>query len=413
MGRLKRRLPRASDVVRFVGPSFRRTEADPWARVRTSADFRALARRRTPRAVFDYVEGAAELELSKQRAVAAFDRVVFRPHVLRDVSTVDVSTTILGRDAAMPVVFGPTGFTRMMHAAGEPAVARAAGRAGIPYTLSTLGTTSIERLADEAPAADRWFQLYVWKDRGRSMELIARAAESGYTTLVLTVDVPVAGARHRDVYNGLTLPPSLTGRTILGMIGKPRWLVDALTTEPLAFESLGPAEDVMGLINRAFDPSVTVSDIDWLRGQWAGALVVKGVQRVDDAVDVVSAGADGVAVSNHGGRQLDRAVTPLELLPEVVDAVDGTAEVYLDGGVRSGADVAAAVAFGARAAFVARPYLYALMAGGESGVDRLADLLREDYTRTLKLLGVTSTFQLERDLVALPSRSPASGGSVV
>jgi L-lactate dehydrogenase (cytochrome) len=400
MGRLKRRFPRASDVARFVGPSLRRTEADPWSRVRTTADFRALARRRTPRAVFDYVEGAAELELSRERAVAAFDRVVFHPHVLRDVSTVDVSTTVLGREVAMPVVFGPTGFTRMMHAAGEPAVARAAGRAGIPYTLSTLGTTSIERLAAEAPATDRWFQLYVWKDRGRSMDLVARAAESGYTTLVLTVDVPVAGARHRDVYNGLTLPPSLTGRTILGMIGKPRWLLDALTTEPLAFESLGAAEDVMGLINTAFDPSVTVSDIDWLRGQWAGAIVVKGVQRVDDAVDVVSAGADGVAVSNHGGRQLDRSVTPLELLPAVVDEVNGRAEVYLDGGVRSGADVAAAIAFGAKAAFVARPYLYALMAGGESGVDRLAELLREDFTRTLKLLGVTSTVQLGRDLVA-------------
>jgi len=352
--------------------------------------------------VFDYVEGAAELELSKDRAVGAFDRVVFSPHVLRDVVTVDAATTILGRKAAMPVVFGPTGFTRMMHAAGEPAVARAAGRAGIPYTLSTLGTTSLERLAAEAPTTDRWFQLYVSKDRGRSSELIERAAASGYTTLVLTVDVPVAGARHRDVYNGLTFPPSLTGRTILGMVRKPRWLFDVLTTEPLAFESLGAANDVMTLINTVFDPSVTVADIDWLRTQWSGAIVVKGVQRVDDAIEVVAAGVDGVAVSNHGGRQLDRAVTPLELLPLVVDAVGETAEVYLDGGVRSGADVAAAVAFGARAAFVGRLYLYALMAGGESAVDHLTALLREDYGRTLKLLGVTTTAELDRDLVSLP-----------
>jgi L-lactate dehydrogenase (cytochrome) len=354
--------------------------------------------------VFDYVEGAAELELSKDRAVAAFGRVVFSPHVLRDVATVDAATTILGRRAEMPVVFGPTGFTRMMHAAGEPAVARAAGRAGIPYTLSTLGTTSLERLAAEAPTTDLWFQLYVSKDRGRSGELIQRAAASGYTTLVLTVDVPVAGARHRDVYNGLTFPPSLTGRTILGMVRKPRWLFDVLTTEPLAFESLGAANDVMTLINTVFDPSVTVADIDWLRSQWSGAIVVKGVQRVDDAIEVVAAGVDGVAVSNHGGRQLDRAVTPLELLPEVVDAVGETAEVYLDGGVRSGADIAAAVAFGARAAFVARPYLYALMAGGESAVDHLTRLLREDYGRTLKLLGVTTTAELDRDLVSLPGR---------
>ena len=232
--------------------------------------------------MFDYVEGAAELELSRDRAVEAFERVVFKPHVLRDVAVVDTTTTILGREVAMPIVFGPTGFTRMMHAAGEPAVARAAGRAGIPYVLSTLGTTSIEQLAEAAPNTNRWFQLYVSKDRGRSGELIARAAESGYTALVLTVDVPVAGARHRDVYNGLTFPPSLTARTLLGMVSKPRWLLDVLTTEPLAFESLGAAEDVMGLINTVFDPSVTVADIDWLRTNWAGAIVVKGIQRVDE-----------------------------------------------------------------------------------------------------------------------------------
>jgi L-lactate dehydrogenase (cytochrome) len=368
------------------------------------ADLRALARGRTPKSVFDYVEGAAELELSKEQAVAAFNRVVFSPHVLRDVSRVDTSTTILGREASLPVVFGPTGFTRMMHAAGESAVARAAGRAGFPYTLSTLGTTSVERLAADAPTTDRWFQLYVWRDRGRSRDLIARVAASGYRALVLTVDVPVAGARHRDVYNGLTIPPTLTTRTLLGMLGKPPWLFDALTTEPVAFASLGEAEDVMGLMNTVFDPTVTVADLDWLRSQWAGPIVVKGVQRVDDAVEVVSAGADAVAVSNHGGRQLDRAVAPLELLPAVVDAIGTRAEVYIDGGVRSGADVAAAVAFGARAAFVGRPYLYALMAGGESGVDHLTKLLRDDYTRTLKLLGVTDTTQLDRDLVSLANQ---------
>ena len=401
MSRLKRRLPRASEVARFVGPTFRRRTADRWSRVRTVADFERLARGRTPRSVFDYVEGAAELELSRDRAVAAFTRSVFHPHVLRDVSTLDTATTILGRPAALPVVLGPTGFTRMMHAAGEPAVARAAGRAGVPYVLSTLGTTSVERLADEAAATERWFQLYVSKDRGRSRELVARARESGYTTLVLTVDVPVAGARNRDVYNGLTLPPTLTPRTILGMVRKPRWLFDALTTEPLAFESLGAAEDVMALINTVFDPSVTTADIDWLRSQWTGSIVVKGIQRVDDAKAAASAGADGLAVSNHGGRQLDRAVTPLELLPSVVDAVGDTVEVYLDGGVRSGADVAVAVAFGARAAFVARPYLYALMAGGEAGVDHLMTVLGDDYARTLKLLGVTRTSDLDRDLVTL------------
>ena len=406
MAELKRRLPRASEVARFVGPTFRHGTTDRWSRVRTVADFKRLAKRRTPRSVFDYVEGGAELELSRDRAVAAFRGAVFHPHVLRDVLAVDTTTTILGRPVGLPAVFGPTGFTRMMHAAGEPAVARAAGRAGIPYVLSTLGTTSPERLAKEAPDTDRWFQLYVSKDRGRSLDLIARVGESGYTTLVLTVDVPVAGARHRDTYNGLTFPPTLSARTILGMASKPYWLFDALTTEPLAFESLGAAEDVMGLINTVFDPSVTMADIEWLRSHWSGPIVVKGIQRTDDAQAVVSSGANGIAVSNHGGRQLDRAVTPLELLPGVVDAIGDTAEVYLDGGVRAGADLAVAVALGARAAFVGRPYLYALMAGGEPGVDHLLTLLRDDYARTLKLLGVTSTSELNSDLVTLSAATP-------
>jgi len=195
------------------------------------------------------------------------------------------------------------------------------------------------------------------------------------------------------------------------MVGKPRWLFDALTTEPVSFATLGAAEDVMGLMNTVFDPTVTTADIDWLRTQWSGPIVVKGVQRVDDAVEIVSAGADAVAVSNHGGRQLDRAVAPLDLLPSVVDAVGGSAEVYVDGGVRSGADVAAAVALGAQAAFVARPYLYALMAGGEAGVDHLTKLLRDDYTRTLKLLGVTETAHLDRELVSLAADASTFGAS--
>jgi L-lactate dehydrogenase (cytochrome) len=398
---LDRRLPRVSELIRFVGPTFRPGTTDRWTRVRTVADFESLARLRTPRSVFDYVEGAADLELSRDRAVAAFTRAVFHPHVLRNVSVVDTSVNILGRHASLPVILGPTGFTRMMHAAGEPAVAQAAGRAGIPYALSTLGTTSIERLAKEAPDTERWFQLYVARDRGRTNELISRATENGYSTLVLTVDVPVAGARLRDVYNGLTIPPTLTTRTLLGMLRKPRWLFDALTTDPLAFESLGAATDVMTLINTVFDPAVTFADLEWLRSRWTGSIVVKGIQRVDDAKEAASVGADGLAISNHGGRQLDRAVSPLDVLPKVADEIGGTAQVYLDGGVRSGSDIAVAIAAGASAVFVARPYLYALMAGGEAGVDHLMNLLREDYVRTLKLLGVTRTADLTRDLVTL------------
>jgi L-lactate dehydrogenase (cytochrome) len=398
---MQRRLPQPSELARFVGPALRPRARDRWSRVQTVPDFQRLARKRTPRAVFDYVEGAAEAEVSRDRSTRAFDRLVFHPHVLHDVSSVDPSTTILGRPVLLPIVFGPTGFTRMMHRAGEAAVARAAGRAGVPYVLSTLGTTSVERLAQDAPTTDRWFQLYVSKDRERAGDLLARAAASGYTTLVLTVDVPVAGSRQRDIYNGLTVPPTLTKRTLIGMMQKPRWLFDSLTTDPLAFESLGAADDVMSLINTVFDPSVTIADLEWLRDRWTGTIVVKGVQRVDDAKTIAAAGVDGIAVSNHGGRQLDRAVTPLELLPAVVDAVGTSIEVYLDGGVRSGADVAAAVALGARAAFIARPYLYALMAGGEAGIDHLSARLAQDYTRTLRLLGSASTGEVTRDLVSI------------
>jgi L-lactate dehydrogenase (cytochrome) len=385
-----------SEVKRFVGPSLRR--GGLLERVRTADDLARLARRRVPRPVFDYVEGGAEREASVRRATDAFDRVTFHPHVLRDVSAIDPSSSALGRPVAFPVVLGPTGFTRMMHTAGEPAVARAAARAGVPYALSTMGTTSVEAL----PAVgDRWFQLYLWRDRGRSRELVQRAADAGYTTLVLTVDVVTQGGRWRDVRNGLTIPPTLTPRTLAAMAARPRWVWDHLTTDPLTLESLSHGEELHELINTVFEPAVTPADVEWLRSVWPGSLVVKGLQRVDDAKACVAAGADGIAVSNHGGRQLDRAATPLDALPAVVDAVGTSAEVYLDGGVRSGADVAAAVALGATAAFVARPYLYALMAAGEAGVDHLLGLLHADYVRTLALLGVTRTADLDRDLVSV------------
>jgi len=298
--------------------------------------------------------------------------VVFHPHVLRDVAAADPSTTILGRPAALPVVLAPTGFTRMMRTEGEPAVARAAARAGIPYSLSTLGTTSVDRLRSQAPDTELWFQLYLSQDHSRSQQLLAQAATNGYTTLVITVDVPVAGARLRDAYNGLTLPPTLTLRTLLAMARKSRWLFDTLTTEPFAFEALGEADDLVGLFKNAFDPGVTFADLEWLRSQWRGSMVVKGIQRVDDAKAAVAAGVDGIAVSNHGGRQLDRAMTPLRLLPEIVEAIGSRADVYIDGGIRSGADVAAAVALGARATFVGRmpkPVVgsYKCLAAGRQG----------------------------------------------
>jgi L-lactate dehydrogenase (cytochrome) len=276
----------------------------------------------------------------------------------------------------------------MMHHQGERAVVRVADQVGIPYALSTLGTTSIEDVAAAAPGARRWFQLYVWRDRGAGKELVERAQAAGYEALMLTVDVPVAGARLRDARNGLTIPPSLTLRTVLDAATHPSWWFNLLSTEPLEFASLTSSEGTVAeLINRMFDPSLTVQDVIWLRETWSGPLIVKGIQHVDDARMVVDAGADAVIVSNHGGRQLDRAPTPLEVLPEVVEAVGDRAEVLLDGGVRSGADVVAAVALGARACLIGRAYLYGLMAGGERGVRRSVDILAGEIVRTLQLLG--------------------------
>jgi L-lactate dehydrogenase (cytochrome) len=373
------------------------------ARAHDVTDLRRIARRRTPRAVFDYVDGGATDELSMRRAREAFDRVEFRPRVLRDVAGVDPSTTVLGRRTALPLGFGPTGFTRMMQHEGEYAIAAAAARAGIPYALSTMGTTSIEDLAAAAPKTDLWFQLYVWRDRKRSGELITRAREAGYGALMLTVDLPVNGARLRDSRNGLTIPPSLSPRALAGMARFPSWWLNKLTTEPLAFASLGPGspQALMELTATLFDPAVTFDDIAWMREHWDGPLVVKGIQHADDARQLADLGVDALVISNHGGRQLDRAVTPLEVLPEVLDRVGGDAEVLLDGGVRSGADAVAAVALGARAVLLGRAYLYALMAGGEAGVDRLCVLLEEDVRRTMALLGATSVDQLSAQMVRL------------
>ncbi|MEV0231574.1 alpha-hydroxy acid oxidase [Nonomuraea sp. NPDC050786] len=369
------------------------------------ADLRLLARRRAPRMVFDYVDGAAEGERSMARAVEAFDRVEFGPRVLRDVAVAPTAVEILGRRIAMPLVLGPTGFTRMMHREGERAVARAAERAGVPYTLSTMGTTTAAGVAAAAPGGWNWFQLYVVRDRARTLETLSLAREAGMDVLVVTVDVPVAGARLRDVRHGLTVPPALRWRSVLQAVRRPAWWFDFLTSEPLRFATVdGAPDDLAGITNMMFDPSVTVADLEWIRSAWQGRLLVKGVQRVDDAKELAAVGVDGVVVSNHGGRQLDRAPTPLELLPHVVAAVGDRTEVFLDGGVRSGADVAAAVALGARACFIGRAYLYGLMAGGELGVRRALDLLHAELVRTLQLLGAGGVAELGPDMVRIRER---------
>ena len=344
---------------------------------RPSADLRLLARRRAPRAVFDYTDGAAGEELSLRRSRQAYARVEFQPRVLQDVSVVDTSTTILGEPAALPLVFAPTGFTRMMHTEGEPAVARVAARVGIPYALSTMGTTSIERLAAAAPGGRRWFQLYLWRDREASRDFVARAREAGYEALVLTVDTPVPGAAaarraQRPDHPAVAVAADLRrGRAAPGLVVRPadHRAAGVRVAQPLRGHRrrAGRADVRPGRDDAPTWPGCAPSG--------TGPLVVKGIQTVADARAVVDAGADAVVVSNHGGRQLDRAPTPLEVLPAVVDAVGDRAEVYVDGGILSGSDVVAAVALGARAALVGRAYLYGLMAGGERGVQRAADIL--------------------------------------
>jgi L-lactate dehydrogenase (cytochrome) len=401
---VQRRMPRWSELREIVRP--RRITGNATDRRLAAAvtvgDLREIARRRVPRAVFDYTDGAAGAEISLRRSREAFERVEFCPSVLRDVSAVDTSTRLLGSHSALPLALAPTGFTRLMHTEGETAVGRVAERTGIPYALSTMGTTSLEGLAAAAPGARRWFQLYLWRDREASAALVERARAAGYEALVLTVDTPVAGPRLRDVRNGFTIPPALTLRTMTNAALHPRWWMDLLTTEPLEFASLRSwGGTVAELVDRVFEPAATVADVGSLRDSWPGPLIVKGVQGADDARAVVDAGADAVIVSNHGGRQLDRAPTPLEQLPSVVQAVGERAEVYVDGGIMDGADVVAAVALGARACLIGRAYLYGLMAGGERGVQRVVDILSRDVSRTMQLLGVTSVAELTPDRVRM------------
>ena len=399
-----RRLPRPSEIMPLIGGrdrSLTRRQAR-LERCASVGDVRALAMRRVPRSVFDYTDGAAGSELTLRRSVEAYSRVEFTPRVLRDVSEVDCSVEMLGQRSTLPFALGPTGFTRMMHHVGEPAVAKVAGDVGIPYALSTLGTTSVEALAEVAPDTRRWFQLYVWRDRVASEALVKRAELAGYDTLILTVDTAVGGIRLRDVRNGLTIPPQLTLGTLAGMAMYPRWWGNLLTTRPLEFASLSSTGGTVGdLLTKVFDPAITGADIAWLRGIWPGKLMLKGVQSLEDAVIAVDLGVDAVILSNHGGRQIDRGNVPLELLPRVVDEVGDRIEVYIDGGITSGADIVAALAFGARGALVGRAYLYGLMAGGEDGVRRVVSILAKEVKTTMQLLGVTSVGELDRSYVRL------------
>jgi len=387
---------------------FRRFEANPVARrlsrCASVEDLREVARRRLPRGVFAYIDGGAEDERTLRRNRDAYERLEFRPRVLRDVERVDPHTSVLGREVPFPLVLSPTGFGRIAHSQGELAVARAAAKRRVPYSLSTLGTRSIEDIA-AVHDGSKWFQVYVWRDRGLVEEMVARAAAAGYEALILTVDTAVLGRRERDVRLGFTLPPKLGFETLVDGLLHPGWTWDFLRAEPIAFANVmqrGAAADAVSLsdyVNEQFDSSLNWRDVEWLRSIWDGAIVIKGIQTVDDAMLAAEAGVEAIVLSNHGGRQLDDAPPTLELVAPVAAAVGDRLEVLVDGGIRRGSDIAKAVALGARACMVGRAYLYGLGAGGERGVDLALGWLEDGFARTMALLGATSVAGLTPDVV--------------
>ena len=388
---VKRQFPRWSSIKPLLGWSWPRFERRDRGLERslTVEDVRDLSAKRVPKSVFDYVEGGALQELSIQRAKNAFRRVEFLPRVLRGVSEVDLGQKILGKKASLPIVFAPTGYSRMMHYLGEYAVAASAAKHGVIYTLSTMGTVSPEDLVTAVPEGRKWFQLYLWQNRDQSRDFIQQAKRAGFEALVLTVDTPVSGQRLKDTRNGLTVPPKITMKTFLNMATKPRWWANLLTTPPLEFAAMrGYDRSLFELAQLIFDPSVQMKDIPWLQKEWGGPLIVKGIQTVEDAVALKKLGVQGIVLSNHGGRQMDRGTVPLEILPAVRKAVGKSMEIYIDGSILNGGDVLAAVAMGATGVLVGRPYLYGLMAAGEKGVDRVLDIFTLEMDNTMKLLGV-------------------------
>lgn len=357
-------------------------------------DLRLLARRRLPRGIFDYIDGGAEDEVTMARNSAAFQNYSFSPRVLRDVSAVDTSTTFLGQHLPYPIIFSPTGFTRIAHSDGELAVARVADRHGLPYCLSTLSTRSIEEVA-QVSNGHKWFQVYVWRDRELVKDMLARAQQQGYTAIMLTVDTAVLGRRERDVRRGFTLPPTLGLGTIVDGIRHPSWTWDFVRHDPITFanvsgyggSSAGTAVTLSDFISDQFDPALSWSDIEWFRTHWSGHIIIKGIQSTEDAVRAQQAGVDAIALSNHGGRQLDGAPTPLDLLSPIADATNGELPLICDGGIRRGSDIVKALALGAQACTMGRSYLYGLGAAGEVGVERALTMLTSEMTRTMQLLG--------------------------
>ncbi len=371
------------------------------ARANNIADLRVLARRRLPRPIFDYIDGGADDEITLRRNASAFADYELIPDVLTDVSHIGTETRLFGQTSRWPLMLSPTGLNRMFHTDAELAVARAALKHGLPYGLSTLGTTRIEDLAREF-AGPKVFQIYVFKDRGLTSEFVARCKEAGFHGLALTVDTPIAGNRERDRVNGLSLPPRLTLNSFLSFALHPAWSLPALTGSKFDFANVSHRVDALAsgpmslfdYIGGQFDRSLTWRDVEWLAAEWGGPLAIKGLMTPEDAKRAISSGATGVMISNHGGRQLDGAPAPIDQVAAIRDAIGDGRDVICDGGVRRGSDVVKALAMGATACSIGRPYLYGLAAGGEAGVDRALSLLLEELERTMILAGVNDIAKL-------------------
>ena len=412
MTNLNRQFPdlgELASLMKFSLPTLKRREAR-LAKAADLWDLRAIAKRRTPTAAFDYVDGAAGREITADRAREVFDSVELLPRILHGTAHSDLSTTIAGQRSTLPFGIAPTGFTRFMHSEGEIGGVRAAAKAGIPFSLSTMGTRSVEEVAQAAPAGRRWFQLYLWKDREKSRVLVERAAAAGYDTLLVTVDTPVAGQRLRDVRNGMKIPPELTLKTVLDASYRPEWWWNFLTTDSLKFASLSnTSSDLPSIINSMFDSSLDFDDLRWIRDLWPGKLFVKGVLTAEDARQSVAAGADGLVVSNHGGRQLDRAPIAFEALREVRAEVGPQMEIILDSGIMSGADIVASLCAGANFVLIGRAYLYGLMAGGQQGVERAIELLAKEIEVNMQLMGAGTINDLTSDLIRLRGATASTG----
>lgn len=375
-------------------------------------DLRQLAQRRVPRAFFDYDDRGSYDEVTLRDNRAVFDRIRLRQRVMIDVDHRSLATTVVGQPISMPMALAPTGLTGLTHGSGEILAARAAAKAGIPFCLSTMSICSIEQVA-AATTDPFWFQVYVMRDRGFTRSLITRAREAGCSALMVTADLQIQGQRHREIKNGMTVPPKLTVANLVDILSKPKWVAGVLTAPSRSFGNLaGQIDGTSGLKTLAqwiadqFDPRLTWADIEWIRELWPGKLIVKGIMDPEDARLAAAAGVDAIVVSNHGGRQLDGATASAIALPRVLDAVGNDIEVLFDGGIQSGQSLLKALALGARAGLIGKAFLYGLGAMGEAGVSKVIALIRRELDVSMALTGCIDVHALDRSILQHPDGTP-------